>query len=342
MFEQLIITENKTSRILIGESIEHLDKYIGGKKAIVITDTNVFGCYKEQLSNYETIVIGNGESIKNYATVKKIILALIKVNADRSTFLVGVGGGIICDITGFVASIFMRGMEFGFVASSLLAQVDASVGGKNGVNFQGYKNMLGCFNQPNFVICDTNMLKTLPKEEISNALAEIVKHTLIADRAMFEFIEQNYQMILDLDSASIMKTVQNSVQIKAEIVSKDERESGVRRILNLGHTFGHAIEREYKLNHGHAVSVGLNICSILSQHRGYISAEDHHRIVALLKKLKLPVEVDFDWNRIFKSMKLDKKKESFDIHFVFLKAIGNAVSEKINLSELQIITDLTN
>ncbi len=340
MYRHKIQGQQSTSEIIIGESIDNLPKYLGNKQAIIITDSNVHGLYKHRLAPYKAIVIGSGEEIKTYATVKKIINALIRINADRSTFLVGVGGGIVCDITGFVASIYMRGLQFGFVATTLLAQVDASVGGKNGVNFQGFKNLIGNFNLPDFVICDLELLKSLPPKEVSIGMAEIVKHTLIADPKMFAFIEKHHNEMLALKTDIVEKVIINSVQIKSDIVARDEKEAGERKLLNLGHTFGHAIEREYNLTHGEAVSIGINLSALLSIQWGYLKKTEYKKIINLLGNLNLPTTVSYDWQKIFTALKMDKKRELTDVHFVFLKKIGKASVEKIRLSELEIITGL--
>ena len=188
------------SSIRVGESIENLQEYVPAEEALIITDSNVGRYYREKFPPYETIEIGTGEKIKNLDTVQAIYGKLVELEVDRSSFIVGIGGGIVCDITGFVASTYLRGVRFGFVSSTLLSQVDASVGGKNGVNFGGYKNMVGVFNQPEFVICDMNLLKTLPREEILCGLAEIVKHAAIGDVDLFSYLEEHHKKALGLDT----------------------------------------------------------------------------------------------------------------------------------------------
>ena len=259
-----INADSGPSRILIGERLANLQRYVPAARPIVITDVNVGKLYPLDSMAADVITIGTGEEIKTLDTVSDIYGRLISSGADRSAFLVGVGGGIVCDITGFVASTFLRGVRFGFVATTLLAQVDASVGGKNGVNFEGYKNMVGLFQQPEFVICDPEVLKTLPRKEISCGLAEIVKHAAIADTDLFAYIEKHVEDILALDRQAVEKLVQVSVRIKSSIVSRDETEQGARRLLNFGHTFGHAIEKVVGVPHGEAVSMGMVIASALS------------------------------------------------------------------------------
>ncbi|OQX73235.1 MAG: 3-dehydroquinate synthase, partial [Bacteroidetes bacterium 4484_276] len=214
--------ETASSEILIGEHISNFKKHLPDGKTIVITDKNVNKLYGRYWIDLPSIVIGRGEGNKTLETAQLIINKLLELNADRSTFILGIGGGIVCDVAGFTASIFMRGLRFGFISTTLLSQVDASIGGKNGVNFKGFKNIVGVFNQPEFVICDPTVLKTLERKEISNGLAEIVKHALIADAEMFGFLEKNSNNLLDLDESVVQKLVTRSVEIKSGIVNRDE------------------------------------------------------------------------------------------------------------------------
>jgi 3-dehydroquinate synthase len=207
-------------------------------------------------------------------TVTTIFNQLVDMEVDRSTLILGIGGGIVCDIAGFVASTYMRGTPFGFVSTTLLSQVDASVGGKNGVNFGGYKNMVGVFNQPEFVVCDMMLLKTLPFREIQCGFAEIIKHGAIADHRMLDFIENHRDAALDLESRIVEHLVYRSVEIKAGVVTRDEREKGERRKLNFGHTFGHAIEKLTGIPHGEAVGIGMVMAAALSVKKGLLSPVD--------------------------------------------------------------------
>jgi 3-dehydroquinate synthase len=325
------------STILIGESLQNLQNYIASEDVVVITDNNVTRHYSKDFPPYEAIEINSGEKIKNLDTVQAIYAKLVELEANRSCFIVGIGGGIVCDITGFVASTYLRGVRFGFVSSTLLAQVDASVGGKNGVNFGGYKNMVGVFNQPEFVICDTSLLETLPRKEMLCGLAEIVKHALIADADLFSYVEEHYRKVLDLNSDVIEKLVYNSVKIKSSIVNRDEKEKGERRKLNFGHTFGHAIEKITELPHGEAVSLGMTLASALSVRRGHLQNKDMKRIEELLKKLKLPTRLQLDGKRVLDALRKDKKRKGESIDFVLLDSIGNAFVEGIPIKELEAV-----
>ena len=328
--------QNDKTSVLIGKSIKDLDNYLT-ENTIVITDSKVKSIYGNLFSNYKVIEIGEGEKNKTLKTVNYIYDKLLEFEADKTTFLLGFGGGIICDITGFVATTFMRGMRFGFVSTTLLSQVDASIGGKNGVNLKGFKNIVGTINQPEFVICDSSTLKTLPTKEVSNGFAEIIKHALISDESMFELLQKQAEKALKLDSKILEQLIYQSIKIKANIVGIDEFEAGERKKLNFGHTFGHAIEKNYKFTHGQAVSLGIAIASKLSYKKGYISLENHKSIIKLLKLYKLPVDYKFDYNLLLESIVNDKKREQDSINFILLKKIGEAKIEKLTLKELRLL-----
>jgi 3-dehydroquinate synthase len=325
----------KVSKLLIGESHKNAEKYLPISSVVIIADSNVYDLYHGFFPGVKTIKIETNERMKGLDTVNYIINELVEIEADRGLFLLGIGGGILCDITGFVASIYMRGVPFGFISTTLLSQVDASVGGKNGVNFKGYKNIIGVFNQPDFVICDPEMLKTLPPEELLNGCAEIIKHGLIADKGLFEYLEKNYQGIFKLESDVIERVVYESVVIKSNVVNRDEKEKGERRILNFGHTLGHAVEKVTGISHGRAISIGMAAAAGLSENRGLLSHDDKERIISLLKNMGLPFDLKGDKEKILDAMKRDKKREGESIHFVLLEGIGKAVIEGITIRELE-------
>lgn len=325
----------KISKLLVGESYKNSEKYLPSSNVVIIADSNVHYHYHESFPKGKTIKIDTNEKMKSLDSVNYIINELVEMEADRSLFLLGIGGGILCDITGFVASIYMRGVSFGFISTTLLSQVDASVGGKNGVNFKGYKNIVGVFNQPDFVICDPEMLKTLPKDELLNGCAEIIKHGAIADIELFKYLENNYQGIVDMDSNVIERVVYDSAVIKSDVVNRDEKEKGERRKLNFGHTIGHAIEKVTGVSHGKAVSLGMVAAANLSESKGLLTSEEKQRIVALIKNMSLPVELKTDKEKVLDAMKRDKKREGDSIYFVLLDGIGNTVIENITIKELE-------
>ncbi len=334
---QTIRIQAKTgdSAIAVGERLENLARYVNAQTRVILTDDRVRALYQHRFPAWPIITIGQGEQIKTLQTLETVYTELIRLGADRSCCLVGIGGGIVCDICGFAGSTYLRGVDFGFVATTLLAQVDASVGGKNGVNFLGYKNMVGSFRQPDFVICDPLLLKSLPAEEMACGLAEIVKHGAIADPDLFAFLEENPARILALEPSAIERLVADSVRIKAGVVQADEQETGQRRKLNFGHTFGHALEKVAGLRHGQAVSVGMVMAADISVRQGLLSPDAAARIRALLENLGLPVQCPADKSQILEALGKDKKREGERIHFVLLEAIGQARISKIGMETLQ-------
>jgi len=310
------------SSIIVGESIDNCSVYLPDSHIVIITDKSVNNLYGNRFPKGDLIEIGMGESIKTLTTIEFIYNQMIHFETDRSSFVLGIGGGIVCDITGFAASTYMRGLRFGFVASTLLAQVDASIGGKNGVNVQGYKNMAGVFQQPQFAICDPMMLKTLTDADYRCGLAEIVKHAVIADKQLFQFIENNIKAINKRDPVVLEKLISDSVAIKSEIVRQDETETGNRKKLNFGHTFGHAVEKITQLPHGQAVSIGMVMASKFACDRGMFDLRDLQRLSALLEQLNLPVSVNVCNNAIVDAMKKDKKRKNDVIFVVLPQAIG--------------------
>ena len=322
------------SRILIGEDVANIHKYLPSSHVVVVTDSNVRKRYGALCDAFPTIEIEPGEPNKTLSAISYITSELVRMEADRTTFILGVGGGIVCDVAGFAASIFMRGLPFGFVATTLLAQVDASVGGKNGVNYEGYKNMLGVFAQPQLVICDPQSLATLPQREFVAGFAEIVKAAMIADASLFAYIEQNAEKALQKDRQTIAHIVYEAVKIKAGIVAEDERERGERRKLNLGHTFAHAIEKNAALMHGEAVSVGLCKAAHLAVMLKLMSDSEQKRVESLLQRLTLPTAVDVPNAALCAAMRKDKKKSGTAIHVVLPVGIGRCEVREMALAAL--------
>ncbi|MBC2713753.1 MAG: 3-dehydroquinate synthase [Desulfobacteraceae bacterium] len=323
------------SQIFVGERLENLASYLHQNQVVIITDDHVARFYQKDFPKIPVIRIGTGEGVKTLDTVERVYQQLIELEADRSVFLLGIGGGIVCDVTGFAASTYLRGVRFGYVPTTLLAQVDASVGGKTGVNFMGYKNMVGVFNQPEFVICDPAVLKTLPRRELASGFAEIVKHAAIADESYFTYLEKNAANALALDPDVLQQIIYDSVVIKADIVSRDETEKGERRKLNFGHTFGHAMEKTAGIFHGEAVSIGMMVATLLSVSKNMLTENEVGRIKSLLSVFNLPVEIETDKAGILDALARDKKREGDGIYFVLLSGIGHAVVEKITLAELE-------
>lgn len=277
----------------------------------------------------DTIEIGDGESHKNFATLEAVLTRLLELRAERKTLLIALGGGVVGDVGGFAAAIYQRGMPFMQIPTTLLAQVDSSVGGKTGINHPLGKNMVGAFYQPRAVLIDTRCLATLAAREFAAGLAEVVKYGAIRDAGFFAWLEANVDALVARDAAALVHAIRTSCAIKAEIVAADEREEGERALLNFGHTFGHAIENGVGYGewlHGEAVAAGMAIAADVSHRMGRISNEEAARLRALLARAGLPLTppaLGFDrWKSL---MGRDKKVVAGAIHYILLDAIGRAV-----------------
>ncbi|MGQ1910114.1 3-dehydroquinate synthase [Marinifilum sp. RC60d5] len=327
--------KNQNSTILIGESYKNISNYLPEKKCFLICDENIYRNYTQFVEQFDYIVMGCGESIKTWSSVEMIIEKLLDFGADRNSFLLGMGGGLVSDVTGFVASIFMRGLDFGFISTSLLSQVDASVGGKNGVNFGKLKNMIGVFNPPQFVICDPILLKTLPKREIRSGFGEIIKHAFIKDENLFLFLKKNKENLLNLNANLMEDLIYRAVSIKTNVVENDPLEKGERKKLNFGHTIGHAIENNSDLTHGEAVSVGMVLASKLSESETNLSHSDSKEIKNLLEDFELPVATNVSSDIINEYLVKDKKKNRSSIDFILLNKIGEASIQPMAIDTLK-------
>jgi 3-dehydroquinate synthase len=279
------------------------------------------------------IVLKSGEEQKNQDTVNAIIDNLVAMEADRKTVLVGIGGGVVTDVTGYVASIYMRGLRFGFIPTSVLAMVDASIGGKNGIDLGVYKNLVGTIRQPSFLLYDFNFLQSLPDAEWRNGFAEIIKHACIKDATMFKILEQHSIDKVKKTKAIMKQLIERNAVLKTKIVQRDEFERGDRRLLNFGHTLGHALEKLYELSHGQAVSIGMAYACALSQKLNGFGESD--RVINVIEQYGLPANVEFDKEKVFEVMRMDKKRENNDIHYVFLEKIGKGVVHPISIKQLE-------
>ncbi|MBS3067077.1 3-dehydroquinate synthase [Candidatus Micrarchaeota archaeon] len=325
-----------TCTLAVGESLANLASYCTSGKTVIVTDNNVRRLHANKFPKAEIIEIERGEDAKTLATVHQLYEKFLELELDRSSLVIAIGGGIVCDVTAFAASTYLRGMRLALVPTTLLAQVDASVGGKNGVNFKGYKNLIGTIRQPELCLFDFDLLKTLSQQELRNGFAEIVKCGAIADANLFAYLEQHHSEAFSHKKTAIEKVVYDSLVVKTDIVAKDEREeSGERMKLNFGHTLGHAIEKTIGLPHGEAISIGMVAVANLSVAKGLLSNKDAERIESLLKKIGLPTKLDYDKSKVIDAVRKDKKRREDDINFVLLEKIGKAKIEKININELE-------
>ncbi len=315
-----------------------ISDHILGNSALIVTNTTVAPLYlhkvettlNKQQIRFDTVILEDGEQYKTLANVERIIDVLIDKRHDRKTTLIALGGGVIGDITGFAAAIYQRGVNFIQIPTTLLSQVDSSVGGKTGVNHPRGKNMIGAFYQPQCVIADTNTLMTLPDRELSAGMAEVIKYGLIHDAEFFNWLEENIAGLMQKDVALLSQAILVSCQTKADVVAIDEKESGIRAILNLGHTFGHAIESAMGYGnwlHGEAVAAGMVMAVDLSLRHGWINKEVQSRTTRLLKQANLPVRPpqDMTIDQYMNIMSIDKKVDQGIIKLVLLNDLGKAM-----------------
>jgi 3-dehydroquinate synthase len=310
-----------------------LRKIVVPRTTVLITDENVFKAHTSKFKGWDTIVLKPGEAYKNQQTVDEVIVELIKRGVDRSYTLVGIGGGVITDLAGYIASIYMRGIRFGFIPTSILGLVDASIGGKNGVDLGIYKNMVGIIRQPAFLLHDLSLLSSLPEDEWKNGFAEIIKHAAIKDADLFKELSGRDLSYYRKNKSALAKLIERNALIKTKVVQKDEFEKGDRKLLNFGHTLGHAIENIYELSHGQAISIGMTYAAELSEK--LVGYKEKENLVAMLQQYGLPTYAKMDVDKAFDVLIKDKKKTAGDIHYILLKKTGKGVLYNISLKKLK-------
>ncbi len=327
---------DNSSTIYFGRVAELLPRVLPAGRVVVITDATIDRLYPDMVRRYEHIIIGHGEANKSLQTAEMLYRRLMEIGADRSTFILGIGGGIVTDVAGFVASTYMRGLDFGFVSTTLLGEVDAAVGGKNGVNIADYKNMVGTFSHPSFVISDVEMLRTLPERELRAGMAEVVKSAMVGDKALFEELERVAGDELYKSSELMEEIVRRAVAVKIAIVEQDMREGSIRRKLNLGHTIAHALEKcTRSYNHGEAVAIGLDMISRLAVRYGVMSECDAERVERLLERLGFELKPSVGVYNLLREVKLDKKKRDNILRVVLPEAIGSCRVVEIPFDEFE-------
>ncbi len=345
-----VALEERSYPIVIGHGVLDaaiLNTHITGKKIAIVTNEVVAPLYLDKLMTMLRdlgktcfpVILPDGEEEKNVDNLMHIFDVLLKNKCDRKTTLIALGGGVIGDMTGFAAATYMRGVPFVQIPTTLLAQVDSSVGGKTAINHPLGKNMIGAFYQPQAVIADTATLASLPDRELSAGLAEVIKHGAIIDKDFFTWLETNMEKLVARDEQALAHAIQRSCEIKADIVRQDEREGGLRAILNFGHTFGHAIEAGLGYGvwlHGEAVGCGMVMAADLSVRLGTLDVRDQKRIVALIKAAGLPVQApDLGLAQWIDLMEVDKKNEGGEIKFILLKPMGSAYVTSVPSEILQ-------
>lgn len=329
-----INSETGDSVLVTGGQVGDLSGYLPDKKLFIITDTNVKRLYGHSFPPGTVLTVEPGEQSKSMDVVGELCGGLLENGADRSSFILGFGGGVVCDIAGLVASLYMRGISHGFVSTTLLSQVDASIGGKTGVNLGSWKNLIGTFRQPEFVICDQSMLSTLPEEEYFSGIGELIKHAVIRDRKLFFEMADALPKILDRDPALLEDFIFRSVRIKASIVRRDPFEKGSRRLLNFGHTFGHPIEMAAGLPHGIAVMKGMLIAAELSVWAGEMPVAEQRILEETLLRLVPAADDDLPAD-IMTRVTRDKKSEKGVLNVVLLRSVGKSVIKRMSYSGIE-------
>jgi len=331
MFENKIILQN--GHIAIVNNFNDIENLINSAD-LIITDNNLKFYYESLFSRKNVYVISAGEKSKSMKIVEEILSKMLETNCIRDSLVLGIGGGVVCDITGFASAIYMRGVRHSFIATSLLAQCDAAIGGKNGVNLNSIKNICGTFKQPEKIIMPINMLKTLPDDEMTCGLAEVLKTALVADKELFYAMADYAGDDWKRDIEFLNYIVLRSAKAKSEIVAKDEKDNTIRRILNFGHTFGHALESTLSVPHGKAVAWGMLKAFEVSNNYGLIAKSMISDIVAVMYKFGLKNGFNYDKEMIKEYFRKDKKRKSDIIQFIALNDIGSAEIIDVTFSNL--------
>lgn len=335
MHEKTLHIDGHATAVLIGKGLTARLKEMDNSRLVCLVDETVYAHHAEKFKGRQCILIPPGEKHKSLGFAEEIMRKMIAAEADRSSFLVGIGGGLVTDLAGFVASTFMRGLSFGFISTTLLGQVDASIGGKNGVNLDGFKNMIGVIRQPEFVWCDLSLLDSLHQREMVSGFAEVIKYGAIRDAGLFGYLEMNHEKVLSRDPAALERIVADSAGIKIGIVSADVLEQGERKLLNFGHTLGHAIEKLTGMLHGEAIAIGMVLAARMSENLGFLEPGEAGRLERLIAAAGLPVQTEIGKEELFETLLKDKKRSGSAIHFILLKGIGEAFIHQMQLDSLR-------
>ncbi len=328
---------NQSVQCYFNASFSNIDQWVPSHQCIFITDENIAYAHPAAFAHKQTIVLKAGESTKQQQTIDYIISKLIEKEADRDTWLIGVGGGVITDITGYVAGIFMRGLKTGLIPTSLLGMVDAAIGGKNGIGVGTYKNLVGLIKQPEFILFDPHWLTTLPTREWSNGFAEIIKHACIRDVDMLEELLNHSIEWYQNNPKELATLIEKNVRLKWSIVANDPWEQNERRLLNFGHTIGHAIENTYQLSHGEAIAIGMMYAVKLSAATNGLEETSIQIMEKAFTQYQLPTQAMIDWRKIAPLIQLDKKRKGETIRFIVLEEIGKGKVQEISLETIQTI-----
>ncbi len=339
MRKEIFKFSNKAVEYIFNGSFTQLPILFQRDKVVIVTDENVYKLHADKMEGFAVIKLPAGEEFKQQRTVDDIISQLLALQADKQTVLVGVGGGVVTDMAGYAASIYKRGIKLVLVPTSILAMVDAAIGGKNGVDVGPFKNMVGTIYQPDQLIFDYSFLHTLPHEEWVNGFAEIIKHACIKDADFFDFLATKSVTDFKDNPALLAELIEKNIAIKTSVVLNDEFETGDRKLLNFGHTIGHAIENLYSLPHGHAVSIGMVAACSISEEMNNFPSASKQKLIDVLQQYHLPVKLSFDKESVWDLLLMDKKRANNSMSFILLDAIGKAVVTPIPLPQLKDLID---
>lgn len=329
------IGPGKKTTLYLEASLSQLAGIAPLENSILVVDEQVLSYHAAALEAWPKILLPTGEAAKSLSVLEQAVAQLTALEAGRDCLLVGIGGGVVSDFTGFLAGVYKRGVRCGFVPTSLLAMVDAAVGGKNGLNAGTLKNMIGLTRQPDFLFYDYRLLQTLPEAEWVNGFAEIIKHGVILDRELFEELESRSVETYRSDAVQLAALVKRNALLKLQVVEEDEFETGPRKLLNFGHTFGHAFEKLFTLPHGHAVAIGMIWAARLAEREtGFTDTE---RLKQLLVKYRLPLALEKapDMNQVLALIANDKKRQGAAVDFVLPEAIGRGLIRRLPLAVLE-------
>lgn len=322
------------SKLIFGDSWDDLRHFLPGKPVILVTDSTVYRLYESYFTSYPCVITEPGENNKQLESVQSILNQLLEFGADRNSLLLAVGGGVVGDMGGLAASLYMRGISFGYVPTTLLAMTDASIGGKTAVNLGPWKNIIGTFTQPEFVYILPQFLATQSDRDFCSGMAEIIKHAFIGIPEAISYIRESHQEIWSRKSETLFSLIRQSVLYKSAVVEQDEKELGLRAILNFGHTFGHAIEEEGRYTHGESVALGMMLAARISEIHCELSPAVTQELKSLLQSFSLPVD-DFPSSvQLIHNIRKDKKKSGNHIRFVYLTSLGNP---RVELSSFELL-----
>ena len=327
------------SRVLVGMEALEACSAVSAAQKIIVADEEVLKLHRQRLPDWPVIAVKGGEDAKSLSGAERLYSEFLKLDIDRSSFVLGVGGGTVCDVTGFAAATYMRGVRLGLIPTTLLAQVDASIGGKNGVNFGGFKNQIGTFRQPELVVCDPAFLGTVPEREIRSGYAEVIKAAAIADASLLSYLEENADAALRLEAEVVERALYGALSVKTRIVESDEAEKGERMKLNFGHTIGHAVESTQHIPHGEAVSIGMVTDLMLSKTHLGLDIGEVSRVKKLLHQFGLPVVLPGEREELAAALLHDKKRRGGHVLMALLKKLGEARIVAVEISELEGVLD---